>query len=318
MILFNAALVGAYWERLLVLPLEQRRVAGREPLLERRSEEQPEYLGESLLHLHPHRAPITATQPTDIPLTDIRATRSRAMDIRATRDTPLIPCLPVMDTQATREIPLIPVPQATDTQATRDTLPTPVPPMDTRAARHTLPIRVPVTDIPCMAIPAIALRRTGRLGPSTLSNLLGEFRPKIRPQSPTLLVRDADDHDEEGALIDPQDATRTLLMGHKAGTTPKASIKRIGDLAMALAIAPSGALVAVGATSQLGTASAGPNRDACMAAPQPMTMCSTKTITRISTRRITICSPRWAETQAGDSSIIGGRGRTSAHATRVC
>jgi hypothetical protein len=30
MILFNAALVVAYWERLLVLPSEQRRVAGRE------------------------------------------------------------------------------------------------------------------------------------------------------------------------------------------------------------------------------------------------------------------------------------------------
>jgi hypothetical protein len=38
MILFNAALVAAYWERLLVLPLEQRRVAGREPPSEQRSE----------------------------------------------------------------------------------------------------------------------------------------------------------------------------------------------------------------------------------------------------------------------------------------
>jgi hypothetical protein len=41
MILFNAALVGAFWERLLVLPLEQRRVAGREPPSEQRSEGQP-------------------------------------------------------------------------------------------------------------------------------------------------------------------------------------------------------------------------------------------------------------------------------------
>jgi hypothetical protein len=41
MILCNAALVGAYWERLLVLPLEQRRVAGREPPSEQRSEGQP-------------------------------------------------------------------------------------------------------------------------------------------------------------------------------------------------------------------------------------------------------------------------------------
>jgi hypothetical protein len=42
MIPSNAALVGAYWERLLVLPLEQRRVAGREPPSEQQSEEQPE------------------------------------------------------------------------------------------------------------------------------------------------------------------------------------------------------------------------------------------------------------------------------------
>jgi hypothetical protein len=41
MIRFNAALVGAYWERLLVLPLEQQRVAGREPLSEQRSVGQP-------------------------------------------------------------------------------------------------------------------------------------------------------------------------------------------------------------------------------------------------------------------------------------
>jgi hypothetical protein len=42
MILFNAALVGAYWERLLVQRLEQRRVAGREPPSEQQSEGQPE------------------------------------------------------------------------------------------------------------------------------------------------------------------------------------------------------------------------------------------------------------------------------------
>jgi hypothetical protein len=186
--------------------LEQRRVAGQEPLLGRRSEGRPEYLGESLLHLHPHRAPITATQPTATLLTDIRATRNRAMDTQATRDIPLtpvpqamdtqapreIPPTPVlraMDTQTTRDIPPTPVPQAMDTQATRDTLPTPVPrAIGTRAAPHILPIPVPVTDIPCMAIPAIALRRTGRLGPSTLSNLLAESRPEVHPQSSTLLV----------------------------------------------------------------------------------------------------------------------------------
>jgi hypothetical protein len=40
MILSNAALAGAFGERLLVLPSEQRRVAGREQPLERRSEVQ--------------------------------------------------------------------------------------------------------------------------------------------------------------------------------------------------------------------------------------------------------------------------------------
>jgi hypothetical protein len=40
MILSNEALAGAFGERLLVLPFEQRRVAGRERRLERRSEEQ--------------------------------------------------------------------------------------------------------------------------------------------------------------------------------------------------------------------------------------------------------------------------------------
>src|SRR6266481_9991962 len=138
MIPFNAALAGAYWEQPRVLPLEQRRVAGREPPSEQRSEGQPGYLGESLLHLHPRRAPITATQPTDIPLTGIRATRSRAMDIRATRDTPLTPVLQAMDTQATRGTPPTRVPRVMVCQATRDIPLTPVHrAMDTNAARYT-------------------------------------------------------------------------------------------------------------------------------------------------------------------------------------
>jgi hypothetical protein len=173
--------------RHLVLRLEQRRVAGREPPSEQRSEGQPGYLGESLLHLHPHRAPISATQPTDLLVTGIRATRSRAMDIRATRDTPLTPVLRATHTQATRVAPLTPVLRGMDCRATRDTPPTPVPrPMDTRAARHTLP--VPVMDIPCLVIPETALRRTGRLGPSTLSSLLAELRPRIHPQCLTPLA----------------------------------------------------------------------------------------------------------------------------------
>jgi len=102
MILFNAASAGAYWERLPALPSEERRLAGQEPPLEQRSEGQPGYLGESLLHLHPRRAPITATQPTDIPLTDIRATHSREMDTPRTRAMGIR----VMDTPATMHIVL--------------------------------------------------------------------------------------------------------------------------------------------------------------------------------------------------------------------
>jgi len=175
MIRFNAVSAGAYWERPLVLPLGQRRVAGREPPSEPRSAGQPGYLGESLVHLHHHRAPISATQPTDLLLTDIRA-----MGTQATRDIPATPVLRAMDTQATRVSPLTPVPrrQATpdirpipdpramgiqaprnipptlvlrgmDLQAIRHILPTPGPrPMDTRADRHTLPIPVPVMDTP--------------------------------------------------------------------------------------------------------------------------------------------------------------------------
>jgi hypothetical protein len=42
MILSNAALAAAFGERLLVLPSEQRRVAGQERPSEQRSEGQPE------------------------------------------------------------------------------------------------------------------------------------------------------------------------------------------------------------------------------------------------------------------------------------
>src|ERR1700730_6994001 len=220
MIPFNAALVGAYWERLRVRLSEQRRVAGREPPSEQPSEGLPGYLAESRVHLPPHRAPITATRPTGTQDTDIRAMRSRAMgtqairdtpptpvlramdtqvirvsptmDIRATRETPLTPVLRAMDTQATRDSQLTP-PRVTDRQATRDTLPTPDPrplrrqtardspltpgvrAMDIRARRPILRTPVPVSEIRSLAIPAIALRRTGRLGPSTRSSVLAEF-----------------------------------------------------------------------------------------------------------------------------------------------
>src|SRR5689334_17236250 len=99
MILSNAALAGACGERLRGLRLEQRRVAGRERPLERRSEGRLVQSREWLVHLHPHRAPITATRPTDLLLTGIRLTHSRAMATQATPDIPLIPVLRAMDTQ---------------------------------------------------------------------------------------------------------------------------------------------------------------------------------------------------------------------------
>src|SRR5580700_3199545 len=89
-----------------------------------------------------------------------------------------------MPLPATRVAPHTPVLRGMDIQATRDTPPTPgLRDMDTRTARSILPVPVPVPvmDIPCLVIPETALRRTGRLGPSTLSSLLAEFRPKVRP-----------------------------------------------------------------------------------------------------------------------------------------
>jgi hypothetical protein len=117
MIPSNVALAGAFWERLLVLPSEQRRVAGREPRSEQRSEGQLGYLEELRVHLHRHRAPIMATQPmdfpvTDIPATDIPATRSRVTDTQAPQGTSPTPVLRAMDIRATRS-------PAMDIRATR-------------------------------------------------------------------------------------------------------------------------------------------------------------------------------------------------------
>src|SRR5260370_23669801 len=153
MIPFNAGWVGAYWMRLLVLPLEQRRVAGREPPSEQRSAEPPGYLAESRVHLRRHRAPISATQPTDLVVTGIPAMDTQAMDIRATRDTRLTPVPQAMGTQVIQVSPVtppIPVHRAMATKAARCILPTPIPLMDTPwlAIRATAP-RTTVLLAPC-------------------------------------------------------------------------------------------------------------------------------------------------------------------------
>jgi hypothetical protein len=184
--------VEVYWEQPQARRLEQRQAAGREPLSERRSVEQPGYLGVSLLRLHRHRAPIMATRPTGtatqlmvIPpigtlLTDIRGmdthpTHSRAMDTEAIRVVP-VTSLPrpmstkamlgilitlarrAMNTTATRGTPLIPVPRAMDHLATWETRLTPARrATNTRAMRLIRPRLVLVLDIPSMAIPAIML-----------------------------------------------------------------------------------------------------------------------------------------------------------------
>src|SRR6202008_1108525 len=98
----------------------------------------------------------------------------RAMDSKATRDSQLTPPR-VTDRQAIRDTPPTPDPRPLRRQAARNNPLTPVVRvMDIRARRPIL--RTPVTEIRSLAIPAIALRRTGRLGPSTRSSLLAEFR----------------------------------------------------------------------------------------------------------------------------------------------
>src|SRR5215469_12333574 len=138
MILFSAALPVVYGGPLLVLPLEQRQVAGRVPRSEQRSEGQREYLAESQRHLRRHRAPITATRPMDIFLaTGIRVTvippinihllRSPAMDIQAIPVLPLIRVHEPTGTRAMQDTPITQVRRAMNTTATRGTPPIPVP-----------------------------------------------------------------------------------------------------------------------------------------------------------------------------------------------
>jgi hypothetical protein len=185
MIPSNAALVEEYWEPLLVLLSEQRRVAGQEPPSERRLEGQPGYSGESPLLLHHHPAPIMATRSMDIPATAILPTVIQAMDTQPTHS-------PAMDTLVIRVLPVTPIPRPMDIKAalenpaTSARLPTDIPaarniPLTpVRRARNTkpkgdiLPILVPVTGILRMTISATALRRTGLLGQNPASNLLAE------------------------------------------------------------------------------------------------------------------------------------------------
>ena len=165
MIPFNAALVEEYWERLLGRRLEPRQVVGLEPPSERRSVEQPEYLGELLRHLRRHPAPITATRPTGTvtdpmdfrPIgillmdtmgthqwpTDTQAIRlvpvtslPRPMATMAMRGTPITQVRRAMNTTAMLGTPLIPVPRAMDHLATWDTRLTP-----TRRATNTTATR---------------------------------------------------------------------------------------------------------------------------------------------------------------------------------
>ena len=106
-------------------------------LLEQQSVEQPGYSGDSLLRLRRHRAPITATRPTDIPLTgilpiatqptatlltviqamDTQPTHSRAMDTQPIRMPPVTPVYHT-DTRAMPGIGLTPVLRAMNTPAT--------------------------------------------------------------------------------------------------------------------------------------------------------------------------------------------------------
>jgi len=170
-----------------VLPSEQQRVAGLEPPSEQRSVEQPEYLGESLLHLHRHRAPITATRPTGTAtlLTDIRVTGSRAMVTPEIRDTPLIPVPQAMDTQAVQDIPPTPVLRVTDTQATQGILLIPAPQAtDTQATRHTpLILVLQTTDTQARReIPLMPLLQDINMRPrrSDLLSLRSTPKPTVR------------------------------------------------------------------------------------------------------------------------------------------
>jgi len=119
MIPSSAALPVVFGERPQVQQLGQRRVADQEPPSERRSEGQPGYLAESLLHLHHHRARITGILPTAIPPTVIQAMdtqpiHSPAMNIQATQVLRVTPLHRSMDTRADLGSRITPFPPVTD------------------------------------------------------------------------------------------------------------------------------------------------------------------------------------------------------------
>lgn len=134
MIPFSAASVEACWEPPLVLPSEQRQVAAREPRWERQLEGQPGYSGGSLLHLHHHRAPITATHFMGTPPTAILPTVIQAMDTQLTHS-------PATDTQVIRVHQDQRLRQPMSIRATQDTPTTP-------ALRAKFPERLGTAGLP--------------------------------------------------------------------------------------------------------------------------------------------------------------------------
>lgn len=175
MIPSSAASVEAYWELPLVPPLEQRPVAGRELLSEQRSAGPPGYSVDSRRHHRRRRAPTMATQPTAIRFTDIQhtliqpmdiqATHRRPMGIRATRVLMVIPARTPMGIKAARDTRVTPLLQSMDHRKTWHPLFIPVPrATNIRALRPILRRPVPLTDLPPMAIPAIAPSGIGGLG----------------------------------------------------------------------------------------------------------------------------------------------------------
>jgi hypothetical protein len=219
MILSNAAWPVVFGGRLLVLLLEQRRVAGRERLSGRRSVEQPGYSGASRRHLRRHRAPITATRPMDIRATATPATVIQAMDIPPThhrgmdtQDIPVLPVTPIpraMDTMVMRGTPLRLLHRITDTKAKGDILLRLDPrPTNTTATRDTplIPL-LRARDTPLILHRAMDTKATGAILPTTVPQPLNTMgmrdTPPIRQTTNTM----ATEHTRP-ILVPPAMATR--------------------------------------------------------------------------------------------------------------